>query len=189
MEQPPSVTEILARAKPGDDRTVSELLPLVYGELRMLASSYLEGRPGHTLQPTALVHEAFLKMVGGDRAWNGREHFMAVAATAMRHVLVDHSRRKNAEKRGGGAAREHVTLDALDAGTARTREMRVLELDELLTELARSSERTARVAEMRLFGGMAVEQIGRVLDVSRVTAQRDWELARAWLAGKMSGGD
>src|SRR5207253_341663 len=114
-------------------------------------------------------------------------HFMAVAAKAMRQVLVDHSRRKMADKRGGGMARADVSIDGLLGGpdAAGSRELRVVELDDLLTELARSSARAAQVAEMRLFGGMEQDQIARVLGVARMTVHRDWQLARAWLAGKM----
>lgn len=186
-----SVGELLSNAQPGDQRSMEMLVPLVYEELKMLAAHQLE-RAGnharaHTLQPTALVHEAFLKLVGGDRAWSGRDHFMAVAAKAMRQVLVDHARRKFADKRGGGARRADVSIDGLshDANPPGAREVRVVELDDLLTELARSSERAAQIAEMRLFGGMEQEQIARVLGVARMTVHRDWLVARAWLAAKM----
>jgi len=194
VEESFSVGELIAKAQPGDERTMAALLPLVYSELKMLAARQLEREDGrgkaHTLQPTALVHEAFLKMVGNDKGWSGRDHFMAVAATAMRQVLVDHSRRKNADKRGGGAARADISLEGLSASDSGslTREMRVVELDALLTELARSSQRAARVAEMRLFGGMESDQIARVLGISRMTIHRDWQVARAWLAAKMMEG-
>lgn len=181
-----SVAELLANAEPGDERSMNELLPLVYKELRALASSYLD-RPGdaaHTLQPTALVHEAFLKMVGDDRQWSGREHFMAVAAKAMRQVLVDHWRKRSAEKRGGGA--NQVSISGIGAEGA-IEDVRVLELDDLLQQLAKADARSARVAEMRLFGGMEQEQIARVLGVSRVTVTSDWQFARAWLASRMLG--
>lgn len=180
-----SVADLLANAEPGDERSMNELLPLVYKELRALASSYLD-RPGdaaHTLQPTALVHEAFIKMVGDDRQWSGREHFMAVAAKAMRQVLVDHWRRKSAEKRGGGA--QQVSISGLSAEGA-IDDVRVLELDDLLQQLAKADPRSARVAEMRLFGGMEQEQIARVLGVSRMTVTTDWQFARAWLAARMN---
>ena len=191
-----SLADILspAHSSGGDERSMDSLLPLVYDELRLLAARQL-GRAGndgriHTLQPTALVHEAFLKMNGADKQWSGRDHFMAVAAKAMRQVLVDHSRRKSAEKRGGGAARADISVDGLSAdGAGSSREVRVIELDDLLTELARSSERAARVAEMRLFGGMEQDQIARVLGVARMTVHRDWQVARAWLAAKVQGGE
>lgn len=185
MSSTQSVADILANAQPGDERSMNELLPLVYKELRALASSYLD-RPGdaaHTLQPTALVHEAFIKMVGDDRQWSGREHFMAVAAKAMRQVLVDHWRKKSAEKRGGGA--QQVSISGLSAEGA-IDDVRVLELDDLLQQLAKADPRSARVAEMRLFGGMEQEQIARVLGVSRMTVTTDWQFARAWLAARMN---
>ena len=181
-----SVTELLSNAQPGDEHSMAALLPLVYDELRVLAASYLDrGGAGHTLQPTALVHEAFMKMVGSDKGWSGRDHFMAVAAKAMRHVLVDHSRAKKADKRGGGAARADISIDGLSAAANSNREMRVLELDDLLTQLAKADERAARVAEMRLFGGMEQEQIARVLGLSRMTVTTDWQFARAWLASRV----
>ena len=185
-----SVTDMLSNAKPGDDASMNELLPFVYQELRALASSYLD-RPGdaaRTLQPTALVHEAFLKMVNADRRWSGREHFMAVAAKAMRQVLVDDARRKSADKRGGSDRRAHtqISIDHLSGETHSTREVRVVELDDLLKELAKADERSARVAEMRLFGGMDQEQTARVLGVSRMTVTTDWQFARAWLASRVN---
>ena len=182
-----TLNELLAQAKPGDQETITRLLPLVYGELRALASSYLEHRPGHTLQPTALVHEAYLKLVGGDRAWSGRDHFFATAALAMRQVLVDHARRRTAGKRGGGAERAAIEVAEIEAGGASTRELRVLELDELLTTLGRADARAAKIAELHLFGGMTQEQIAGVLGISRATVVADWQFARAWLASKAGG--
>lgn len=190
--------ELLSSAKPGDDDAVAKLLPVVYAELKALAGSFLQGRPGHTLQPTALVHEAYMKLVAKDRDWAGRDHFVATAARAMRQVLVDHARGKNRDKRGGGAARADINIETVadapsgrargGAGGGASREMRVLELDELLTRLARDDERAARVAEMRLFGGMEQEQIARVLGVSRMTVTTDWQFARAWLADQYGAG-
>lgn len=186
MQEALSVGELISKAVPGDETTMQKLLPLVYAELRALAGSYLDRGVAHTLQPTALVHEAFIKMVGGDRCWSGRDHFMAVAAKAMRQVLVDHARKKAAVKRGGGAARADLNIELLATHTAgKSREMRVLELDELLTELAKSDARAALGAEMRLFGGMEQEQIARVLAVSRTVVTTDWHFARAWLASKV----
>ncbi len=203
-----SVADVLSKAQPGDERSVAELLPLVYAELKVIAARELDRGPegagggaggrwrgGHTLQPTALVHEAFLKLVGNDKKWSGRDHFMAVASKAMRQVLVDHARKKNSDKRGGGK-RVELNIQAIGptepAGHGANGDggqsiggLRVVELDSLLTELAASSERAARVAEMHVFGGMDQEQIARVLDVSRMTVNRDWAVARAWLAAKM----
>lgn len=195
MGQRMSMGELLSNAKPGDEDAVSRLLPMVYAELKALAGSFLAGHPGHTLQPTALVHEAYLKLVANDREWAGRDHFVATAARAMRQVLVDHARGKNREKRGGGAARADLSIETLGDAPGRPgaragsgRELRVLELDDLLTRLARDDERAARVAEMRLFGGMEQEQIARVLGVSRMTVTTDWQFARAWLANEYGGG-
>lgn len=197
MDLKVSMGELLSNAKPGDDDAVSKLLPLVYAELKALAGSFLAGRPEHTLQPTALVHEAYMKLVAKDREWAGRDHFVATAARAMRQVLVDHARGKNRDKRGGGAARADLCMETIadspgraggpSGGRGGGREMRVLELDELLTRLATDDERAARVAEMRLFGGMEQEQIARVLGVSRMTVTTDWQFARAWLASEYKG--
>lgn len=172
-----SVGTIISQAVAGDHRSMEQLLPLVYSELRALAGSYLDDRAAHTLQPTALVHEAFLKMVGSDREWSGRDHFMAVAAIAMRQVLVDHARKRTADKRGGGAVKAAVDVES--------REVRVLDLDDLLSALAKADPRAARIAEMRLFGGMEHEQVARVLGISRNQVSIDWQFARAWLASKV----
>lgn len=193
MNEVRSVAELLAAAQSGDDATITRLLPLVYDELKALAGSYLSRSPGHTLQPTALVHEAYMKLVGGDKAWSGRDHFIATAAKAMRQVLVDHARRKHADKRGGSAANKaDVSIDTIVESKPMSgdgsREMRVLELDDLLTRLAGADPRAARIAEMRLFGGMNQEQIAGVLGISRSTVVTDWEFARAWLAGKAKAG-
>lgn len=179
-----SVTEILTRAGGGDEQAVAQLLPLVYEELRRLARSYLGNeRSGHTLQATALVHEAYVRLIGSDQVWTGRAHFMAVAAVAMRRVLVDHARRRKADKRGGDAARLELT-DA-DAAEYR-RDIKVLELDDLLEKLARLDPRRARVVELKFFAGMTNEQIAEVMGIARSTAAEDWAVARAWLAAEMS---
>lgn len=182
-----SVAELLSKAEPGDEQSLAALMPLVYGELKGIAARELSRSNAHTLQPTALVHEAYLKLVGNDRKWAGRDHFMAVAAKAMRQVLVDHARRKGAEKRGGSANRSALSVEALiaDERGPDAREVRVVELDRLLTELERSNERLARVAEMHVFGGMDQSQIARVMGTSRMTISRDWQVARAWLAAKV----
>lgn len=180
-----SVTQILERASAGDPEAPRELLPLVYGELRALAGSYLaRERAGHTLQPTALVHEAYVRLISADTAWKGRAHFLAVAAVAMRRVLVDHARRKGASKRGGDQAR--MELRDSDAPVTR-RDVQVLELDELLERLARLDDRRARVVELKFFAGMTNEQIAEVIGVSRSTVADDWTVARAWLAAEMEG--
>lgn len=173
------------------DASMSVLLPLVYQELRALAAHHLSapGERAHTLQPTALVHEAFLKMGSSDKRWAGRDHFMAVASIAMRQVLVDHARRKRADKRGGGRARVDMSVDGAGADPNSGRELRVLELHDLLTKLAELDARAAQISEMRLFGGMAHEQIASVLGVSRVTVVTDWRFARAWLASRVNGNE
>lgn len=188
MDVLPSVAKLVSEATPGDAKTMETLLPLVYKELRMLAAHYLNrSGPGHTLQPTALVHEAFVKMISADKQWTGREHFMAVAATAMRQVLVDFARAKKSEKRGGDGKRLDISIVGDIATTESTRELRVLELDDLLSQLAKADPRSARIAEMRLFGGMDQEQIARVLGVSRMTVTTDWQFARTWLAARVHG--
>lgn len=161
----------------------SELLALVYEELRLLAGSYLRADPHHTLQPTALVHEAYMKLHKGNAACSEKAHFVATASIAMRQVLVDHARAKNALKRGGSAARADISMDLLPAkpGSMSAREIRVLELDELLTKLATVDPRAAHVAQLRLFGGMEQSHIAEVLGVSRTTVVNDWSFAKAWL--------
>jgi RNA polymerase sigma factor (TIGR02999 family) len=186
-----SVARALSSMEPGESPSIDTLLPLVYAELRALAAAQLnqhrsaDGR-SHTLQPTALVHEAFIKMIGNDKGWSGRDHFMAVASIAMRQVLVDHARRTHAEKRGGKQNRANLTIDAGDVADGASRELQIVDLDDLLTQLAVKDERVARIAEMRLFGGMEQDQIANVLGVSRMTVHRDWLVARAWLAAKFS---
>jgi len=164
----------------------SELLALVYEELRLLAGNYLRSDPHHTLQPTALVHEAYLKLQGGKEIWSEKSHFVATAAIAMRQILVDHARAKRSLKRGGSAARADISMDLLPAESGENlgREMRVLELDELLTKLAKADPRAARIAELRLFGGMEQAHIAEVLGVSRTTVVNDWAFAKAWLTSQ-----
>lgn len=175
----------------GDGASMSVLLPLVYEELRALASHHLssQGERGHSLQPTALVHEAYLKMGSTDKRWTGRDHFMAVACIAMRQVLVDHARRKRTDKRGGGMARVDLSVDGAEEDPHSGRELRVLELHDLLTKLAQLDERAAQICEMRLFGGMSHEQIANVMGLSRMTVTTDWRFARAWLASRVGGRD
>jgi RNA polymerase sigma factor (TIGR02999 family) len=172
----------------GDREALDQLLPVVYQELRKLAARYLGGeRSGHTLQPTALTHEVYLRLAGQrDAAWQGRSHFLCVAARAMRGVLVDHARRRKAQKRGGGA--QAVSLDAttLIAG-APTLEFD--DLNEALLSLARLSERQAQVVELRYFAGLTIEETATALGVSPVTVKRDWALARAWLYRELCGSE
>jgi RNA polymerase sigma factor (TIGR02999 family) len=181
------VTRILQAAGNGDAAAAQRLFPLVYDELRALAGGIFQSQgPHHTLQPTALVHDAYLRMVGQpEGAWKDRAHFLAVAAQAMRQILIDHARRKKAEKRGSGW--ERVTLD--DVMTLEgERTLDVLALDEALQRLSHLDERKARVVELRFFGGLTNEEVASVLDVARATVADDWTVARAWLRGELSRG-
>lgn len=174
------ISELLARWSQGESTALDELVPLVYGELRRLARYCLIGqRPDHTLQSAALVHEAYLRLVGHNEVrWNDRVHFFAVAAQLMRRILVDHARRKCAEKRGGDCVT--VTLNE-QLAPARQREMDVVALDDALTELSRMNPQHGRVVEMRFFAGLSIEETAHALGVSPATVKRDWAVARAWL--------
>lgn len=168
---------------PGGTRSRT-YLPLVYDELKGLARGYLRGeRGGHTLQPTALVHEAYLRVAGGAVDWNDKVHFLAAAATAMRRVLVDHARRRGAGKREG--AREKVTLGTEAMGIGRDRDLEILELDDLLNRLAALDARKAKVVELRFFAGLGLDEVATALDVARSTVAADWAVARAWLASEL----
>ncbi len=178
------VTQWLHRLAAGDGAAADRLLPLVYAELRRIASERLRReRDGHTLAPTDLVHEAFLRLADATQVgWADRAHFFAVAAGVMRRLLVDWARARRAEKRGGGAP--HVSLDATGAAPAVgavDRAEALLALDEALADLARRSERQARVVECRYFAGLTIEETAEALGVSPTTVRVDWRLARAWL--------
>ncbi|HMS40873.1 MAG TPA: sigma-70 family RNA polymerase sigma factor [Pyrinomonadaceae bacterium] len=173
------VTRLLQNLNAGDAQAVDALVPLVYSELRKLAAHYLKAeRDGHTLQPTALVHEAFLKLVEQETSWQNRNHFFAMAANLMRRILVDYARGHKAEKRGGEA--EKVSLeDAFVFVKEKPAEM--IALDEALEELAKIDARRAKVVELKFFGGLNHDEIAEVLGVHSNTVLRDWNLARAWL--------
>ena len=175
------VTRLLDAVAGGDRRAAEDLLPLVYDELRKLAAARMAGEsPGHTLQPTALVHEAYLRLVGrgDDQRWDGRGHFFAAAAEAMRRILVNHARDWKRLKRGG----ERLRLELLDQADSLAEDPDlVLSLDELLTRLGQEDATAARVAHLHMFGGLAVEEAGAALGVSRAVAYRNWKYARAWL--------
>ena len=162
------------------------LLPLIYSELRRLAASYLRReRPGHTLQPTALVHEAYVRMLDQRQVdWSNRAQFMGIAAVMMRRILVNHARDRAAEKRGGGA--EHVPLTLAGEGIGAV-ELNVLELHEALTRLSESDPRKGRIVELKFFGGLTTDEIADALRVSTATVERDWKFARAWLYRAVSG--
>lgn len=174
------VTRALARVNEGEPEAAADLLPLVYDELRALAAAFLRReRANHTLQPTALVHEAYLRMVDQREAnWTSRAHFMAIASQVIRRILIDHARRHRAAKRQTPGA---ITVDVADAQSPMHAEIDLLALDEALERLAGLSERQARVVELRFFGGLSVEEAAHVLDVSPNTVKGDWRLARAWL--------
>ena len=173
------VTRLLRNLNAGNREAIDALVPLVYAELRKLAAHYLKSeRDEHTLQPTALVNEAYLRLVQQETEWQNRTHFFAMAANLMRRVLVDYARTSKAEKRGGEA--EKIALeDAFVFVKERPAEM--LALDEALDELARIDPRRSRVVELRFFGGLTTEEIADVLGVHVNTVLRDWNLARAWL--------
>lgn len=174
------VTQLLKLLEEGDSDAVERLFPLVYDELRGAARRALAGeRSGHTLQATELVHEAYIKLLGGANVdWQGRAHFVAVSARAMRQILVDHARRRQADKRGGGA--RHVTLGDAEAQLAVPPE-ELLALDAALDRLQEQDPRLRSVVEYRFFGGLTEKEIAEVLDVTLRTVQRDWVKARAWL--------
>jgi len=180
------VTQILSAAEAGDPKAAAELLPLVYDELRKLAAARMAAeKPDHTLQPTALVHEAYLRLVGGGQAdgWAGRGHFFAAAAEAMRRILIDNARRKRAEKHGGAVRR--VDLGRADAVAAASPED-LLALDDVLERLARHDPTAAQLVKLHYFAGLSVEEAGEVLRLSRTSAYRLWTFVRAWLRCQLS---
>lgn len=179
------VTILLERARAGDAAASEEILPLVYEELRRLARAYLRGeRPDHTLQPTALVHEAYIKMVDWKKEdWQSRAHFFSVAAQVMRNILVDHARHRNAERHGGGLQR--IELDE-SAGFSADSGVDLIDLDEALNELAGLDERHARMVELRFFAGLTLDQTAEALGISPATVSRDWTFVRAWLFDRLS---
>ena len=182
-------SRLLQSIRDGDPRAAGELLPLLYDELRMLARQKLAGEsPGQTLDATALVHEAYLRMIGPgqDRPYAGEGHFFAVAAEAMRHILVDRARRKRREKHGGGRRRVELRDDARPAPPDRAEDL--LALDEALDRLALEDPEAARLVQIRYFAGLSVEEAAASLGISRATAYRHWTFARAWLLEELDGG-
>lgn len=182
-DRPSEVSRLLAAWGEGDGGALERLLPLVYHELRKVAGAQFRGeRPDHTLQPTALVHEAFLRLAGQDEVvWQGRAHFFAIAAQAMRRILVDHARRRRAAKRDGG---QQVPLQEV-AATAVAPARDVLELDRLLTELEGLDARAARVLEQRYFAGSTVEETAEALAVAPATVYRETRFALAWMRRRL----
>jgi RNA polymerase sigma factor (TIGR02999 family) len=187
---PPSdVTRVLHATAQGDPNAASRLLPLVYDELRKLAAQRMAGEaPGHTLQATALVHDAYLRLVDVDapQDWSGRGHFFAAAAEAMRRILVENARRKLNAKAGGGRRRE--ALDGVDVpARAGPGQLDLLALDEALAELERTEPRKAAVVKLRFFAGLTGDQAAEALGISPGTADNDWAYARAWLRRRVEG--
>ena len=183
------VTQILSKIEQGDPSATEQLLPLVYDELRKLAAAKMaQEKPGQTLQATALVHEAYLRLVDseGNQHWDGRGHFFASAAKAMRRILVERARHKNADMHGGKLKRVELSeADLLTRGSPEE----ILALDDALADLAKSECDAADLVNLSLFAGFSVEEAGKLLGMSRATAYRHWTYARAWLKSAMSIGD
>ena len=188
-----NVTDLLAQWSRGNEQALEDLTPIVYKQLRLLAASYLrKERQGHTLQPTALVNEAYLRLVtrpGGrsgeaEPQWDSRGHFFAAAAEAMRRILVDRARDKGREKRGGKAKK--LNIDAIDLATTATPDQ-ILAIDDALSKLARDDPAAGQLVQLRYFAGLTVEEAGKALGISTATAYRHWNYARAWLHSELCG--
>lgn len=182
---PRDVTVLLNQINNGDSTAPEELLPLVYDELRKLASGYLKNEhPDHTLQATALVHEAYLRLVDWEKvSWQNRAHFFAVSAQVMRHILVDHARKKKAEIHGGNL--QKLALDEA-ISFSQSREVDLVDLDDALQELEKLDERQSKIVELRFFAGLSIEETAHALGVSTMTVSRDWNFAKAWLFRRLS---
>jgi RNA polymerase sigma-70 factor (ECF subfamily) len=178
------VTRLLREFRPGDDEAASRLMELIYPELKKVARAQLRHeRPGHELQPTALVHEAYMRLVGHQHhSWENRAHFYAAAATTMRRILIDHARARRARKRDG-----ELTAQPLDDALPLSREQSIelLDLDRALLELEKLSPRQVRVVEMRYFAGLSVPEVAQALGVNARTVDRDWATARSWLRARL----
>jgi len=175
------ITQLLKQWSDGDAEVLDDLMPLVYVELRRQASGYLRReRSNHTLQPTALINEVYLKLIDQrDVKWQNRAHFFAIAAQAMRRILVDYARERKREKRGGAA--ENLPLDEALTIVSQEKSVDLVALDEALDKLAQFDERQAKVVELRYFSGLSIDETAEVLGVSNVTIRRDWNMAKAWL--------
>ena len=179
----PEITELVRRWGEGDRDAADRLFPMIYSELRRMAGHYFRGeRPGHTLQPTALVHDLYLKLERQGMEFQDRKHFFAVAASQMRRMLIDHARSARAEKRGGGSVRAELLQEpAASAGAS----FDAIALDEALTLLAKLDERVARVVELRYFAGLGEAEAAETLGISVATLKRDWTFAQAWLRSRL----
>lgn len=180
LSQASDVTRLLGQWSDGNAGALDQLLPLIYSDLRHLASAYLRREsPGHTLQSTALVHEAFLRLVDQrDTHWKSRAHFFGIAAQMIRRILVDHARQQKAEKRGGGVI--CLQLDEAIAAPGK-KDMDVVALDDALAKLSELDERQSQIIELRFFGGLSIEETAEVVRLSPATVKREWAMARAWL--------
>ena len=187
MLSTPGLTELLDDWQQGDRTALEKLTPLIYDELRRIAHRYVQReRNGHTLQTTALVNEAYLRLAGQQKIeWQNRAHFFAVSAQVMRHILIDHARRRRFAKHGGDA--QQVSLEEASLMTEQ-RAAELVALDEALDELAKLDSRKSRVVELRYFGGLSLEETAEVLEVSVMTVRRDWRAAKAWLFRRMKEG-
>jgi RNA polymerase sigma-70 factor, ECF subfamily len=185
---PQEITLLLTRWSSGEKAALDELIPLVYPELRRLARVYMaRENSGHTLQTSALINEAYLRLVNQqDIEWQNRAHFFAVAAQVMRHILVDHARKYRYGKRGGG--KEHIPLDEL-AVACDERATELIALDDALTHLASIDSRKSQIVELRFFGGLTVEETAEVMKLAPITIMREWRAAKAWLARETLGRD
>jgi RNA polymerase sigma factor (TIGR02999 family) len=186
---PGAATQLLLAWSAGDREALDRMLPLVYGELHHLAERYLSHeRPDHTLQPTALVHEAYLRLVNQQHVdWRNRAQFLWVAASMMRRILLNHARDRRAAKRGGDA-RKQISLSLIEAPSGAP-DVDLIALDDALGQLAQLDERKARVVELRFFGGLKMEEAAEVLGVSLATVEREWSFARAWLYNALDKGE
>ena len=185
MQPPEGVTQLLVDWSNGDQAALEQLMPLVYAELRKLAGNYLRReRQGHTLQPTALVNEAYLKLIDQKNAkWQNRAQFYGVAAQLMRRILVDHARQHQAAKRGG-SDQQRLSIASAER-LVQQPEVDLLALHEALEELATLDSQQERIVELRFFGGLSIEETAEVLGVGHATVERDWKMARAWLRRKL----
>ena len=180
-----NVTVLLEKINNGDDSAPEKLLPVVYDELRKLAAGYLKNeRPGHTLQATALVHEAYIRLVDWERvSWQKRAHFFAVAAQVMRNILVDHARRKRSEIHGGNL--QKLALDEA-ISFSQSQEVDLVDLDDALQDLEKLDERQAKIVELRFFAGLTIEETAHAIGVSTMTISREWNFAKAWLYRRLN---
>ena len=187
LDQQPEITRWLHQWSSGNEDALDELMPVVYAELHRQAANYLRReRVGHTLQATALINEAYLKLIDQREVnWQNRAHFFGIAAQAMRRILVDHARSRHRDKRGGDA--ENLPLEAAEFATSEEGTVDLIALDEALTRLAHLDERQSRIVELRFFSGMSVEETAEALGVSPATVKNEWRTAKAWLFQELNG--